>query len=326
MIFIINRSLDAYYNMAAEEYFLDRHDDNFFILWQNKNAIVVGKNQNTLAEIDHDFVKMQGIDVVRRLSGGGAMYQDLGNLNFTFICNEKKWFSNFSYFTTPVIEALSKLGTKLTLSGRNDIMLGDFKVSGNAQAVRGERILHHGTLLLNSDLTVLGRALTPNPEKIAAKGIKSVSSRVVNINDTRDEKLTVSQVIDAIKDAVKDKFPGTVVREISVVEDAEIKSLANGKYRTWEWNFGKSPNYTYKNKKRFEKGTVEVQILTKRGVVQEAKIWGDFFGIRDVAELETVLIGANHNEKGIIDALNGFDFENYFMGITKGEIISLILP
>ena len=323
MIFIVNRSLDAYYNMAAEEVFLDRHNGNFFILWQNKNAIVVGKNQNALAEIDADFVKENEIDVVRRLSGGGAMYQDLGNLNFTFICDEKKWFSDYSYFTTPVINAMNNLGVNLTLSGRNDIMLGDFKVSGNAQAVRGERIMHHGTLLLDADLSVLGRALTPDPEKIAAKGIKSVSSRVININDTVADKLTVDAVIEAIKNAVCDAFPDTIVRDITDEEDAEIKALSE-KYRTWEWTYGNSPKYTYKNKKRFPSGNVSILLDVSHGVIKSAKFEGDFFGIRDVADIENVLVGINHNEGDIKKALFGFKLENYFMGIGE-EIISLLI-
>lgn len=323
MTFIVNRSLDAYYNMAAEEYFLDRHNGNFFILWQNKNAIVVGKNQNALAEIDATFVKENEIDVVRRLSGGGAMYQDLGNLNFTFICDEKKWFSDYSYFTTPVINALDALGVKLNLSGRNDIMLGDFKVSGNAQAVRGERIMHHGTLLLDADLSVLGKALTPDPEKIAAKGIKSVSSRVININDTLAEKLTVSSVIEAIKSAVTHAFPDTIVRDITSEEDAEIKALAE-KYRTWEWNYGNSPKYTYKNKKRFSAGSVGVMLYVSHGVIKSAKFEGDFFGVRDVHEIEEALIDINHNEDDIKKALGSFKLENYFMGIGE-EIFSLLI-
>jgi len=325
MIFIVNRSLDAYYNMAAEEYFLDRHNGNFFILWQNKNAIVVGKNQNALAEIDADFVRMQGIDVVRRLSGGGAMYQDLGNLNFTFICDEKKWFSDYSYFTTPVIKAMESLGVKLTLSGRNDIMLGDFKVSGNAQAVRGDRILHHGTLLLNSDLSVLGRALTPDPEKIAAKGIKSVSSRVININDTVEKKLTVEAAIEAIKKSVVEDFSDTVVRDITAEEDRDIKELSE-KYRTWEWNYGNSPKYTYKKKKRFSAGSIGVLLDVSHGVIKSAKFEGDFFGIRDVAEIEEALRDINHNESDIRAALLPFNLENYFMGVGKEEILSLIMP
>lgn len=325
MVFIVNRSLDAYYNMAAEEYFLDRHNGNFFILWQNKNAIVVGKNQNALAEIDATFVKENEIDVVRRLSGGGAMYQDLGNLNFTFICDEKKWFSDYSYFTTPVIKAMESLGVKLTLSGRNDIMLGDFKVSGNAQAVRGDRILHHGTLLLNSDLSVLGRALTPDPEKIAAKGIKSVSSRVININDTVEKKLTVEAVIEAIKSAVREAFPDTVVRDITAEEDRDIKELSE-KYRTWEWNYGNSLKYTYKNKKRFPSGNIGILLDVARGVIKSAKFEGDFFGIRDVAEIEEALRDINHNESDIRAALLPFNLENYFMGVGKEEILSLIMP
>lgn len=307
--------------MAVEEYFLDRYDDNAFILWQNENAIVVGKNQNTLAELDADFVSKNNISVVRRLSGGGAMYQDLGNLNFTFICDEKKWFSDFSYFTEPVISALKSLGVELKLSGRNDIMLGEFKVSGNAQAVRGEKILHHGTLLINSDLTVLSKALTPDKEKIASKGIASVSSRVINISAVKD--VTVDEVIDAIRRAVISKYPDTIVRDITKDEDAEISKLSE-KYRSWEWNFGSSPKYTYHNKKRFSSGTVEVSLEVSRGVIKAVKFSGDFFGIRDVEEIEALLCGVNHNSSAVRAAFGEIKSENYFLGISREEIIGLI--
>lgn len=322
MIFLVNRSRDAYYNMAVEEYFLDRYDDNAFILWQNENAIVVGKNQNTLAELDADFVREKGISVVRRLSGGGAMYQDLGNLNFTFICDEKKWFSDFSYFTEPVINALNSLGVELKLSGRNDIMLGDFKVSGNAQAVRGERILHHGTLLINSDLTVLSKALTPDKEKILSKGIASVSSRVINIGAVKE--VTVDEVICAIRNAVCEKYPDTVVRDITEAEKKEISELSE-KYRSWEWNFGSLPKYTYHNKKRFSSGTVEVSLEVSRGVIKAARFSGDFFGVRDVAELEALLCGINHNKDEVLNAFKNVQIKNYFMGISADEIIELII-
>lgn len=323
MIFLVNRSRDAYYNMAVEEYFLDRYDDNAFILWQNENAIVVGKNQNTLAELDSDFVSKNNISVVRRLSGGGAMYQDLGNLNFTFICDEKKWFSDFSYFTEPVVSALESLGVELRLSGRNDIMLGDFKVSGNAQAVRGERILHHGTLLINSDLSVLSKALTPDKEKIASKGIASVSSRVINISAVKN--VTVDEVIDAIRYAVCKKYPDTVVRDITKKESEEILKLSE-KYRSWEWNFGSSPKYTFHNKKRFQSGTVEVSLEVSRGTIKAAKFSGDFFGIRDVSELESLLCGVNHNNAAVRAVFSEIKSENYFLGISCEEIIGLITP
>ena len=311
--------------MAVEEYFLDRCNSNVFILWQNENAIVVGKNQNTLAELDLSYVKENDISVVRRLSGGGAMYQDLGNLNFTFICDEKKWFSDFSYFTTPVIEALASLGVELKLSGRNDIMLGDFKVSGNAQAVRNDRILHHGTLLIDSNLGVLSKALTPDKEKIASKGIASVSSRVININAVRNSPLSVSEVICAIQNAVRSKFSNTVLRDITEAEDREIKRIAREKYSTWEWNFGNSPKYTYSNKRRFSAGNVEICLNIVHGVIENVKISGDFFGMHDIAQLEDKLCGVRHNEEELSELFDKIEVENYFMGISREEILSLIL-
>lgn len=312
--------------MAVEEFFLDRYDGDVFLLWQNQNTIVVGKNQNTLAEINPDFVKEAGITVVRRLTGGGAMYQDPGNLNFTFITEGRAWFSDFSYFAMPVINALQKLGVPAQLSGRNDIVVDGRKISGNAQTVHGSRIMHHGTLLFNSNLTVLSHALRPDPEKIAAKGIASVSSRVANISEFLDSPISVDELIEAICAAVKERFPDTTVRDITAEEDAAIQKLADEKYSTWEWNYGNSPNYTFHNRKRFPSGLVEVKLDVRRGIIENAVIEGDFFGMEDVKNITNALCGAQHREDAVRAILSQFEMQDYFMGIGGDEILSLMIP
>lgn len=324
MIFIVNHSHDAYYNMAVEEYFLDCHDDDVFLLWQNKNAIVVGKNQNTLAEIDFEFCKENRIDVVRRLTGGGAMYQDLGNLNFTFIKKGREWFSDFSYFIEPILDALHEYGVNATLSGRNDIEVEGRKISGNAQTVRGDKILHHGTLLINSDLSVLGRALRPDPEKIAAKGVSSVTSRVANVCEFSD--IDVNAFVDTVCQKVCKRYPDTKMYNISAMEQEKIMKLADEKYRTWEWNFGSSPNYTFKNKARFASGTVQISLSVLRGKISDIVIEGDFFGMCDVSDIQTALCGVKHHECAIREVLSRFKIEDYFMGISEADILSLLLP
>lgn len=326
MIFLVNRSKNAYYNMAAEEFFLDRYDGDVFLLWQNQNTIVVGKNQNTLAEINPEYVKQAGITVVRRLTGGGAMYQDPGNLNFTFITDGRAWFSDFFYFAAPVIAALQGLGVPAELSGRNDILVDGRKISGNAQTVHGSRIMHHGTLLFDSNLTVLAHALRPDPEKIAAKGIASVSSRVANISEFLEAPITVDVLIDAIGAAVRARYPDTVVRDITPEEDAAITSLAREKYSTWEWNYGRSPQYTFQNRKRFPAGSVEVKLAVRRGVIEAAAIEGDFFGMEDVGRITHALQGVPHREDALCAALAPFDMQDYFMGIGAEEILALMLP
>ncbi len=325
MIFVVNKSLNTYYNMAAEEFFLDRCVDDVLMLWQNKNTIVVGKNQNTLSEINVDYVKEQGIDVVRRLTGGGAMYQDIGNLNFTYIFNNSgEWFSDFSRFTDPVIRALKNIGVPAELSGRNDITVDGKKISGNAQTVRGNRIMHHGTLLLNSDVSVLSKALRPDREKIKSKGIASVSSRVANINDFLSAPLSIDKIIDVIRKSIVQEHPELINYEISESDSRQIEKLALEKYSTWEWNYGYSPKYDFFKKVKCSGGIIECSFQVKNGTITAAKINGDFFGYADVSEIEGALIGIKHNPDEIRRALEKFDLNSYFMGIKIEELIPVM--
>lgn len=324
MIFVINDSRDAFFNMAAEEYFLTQCTEDVFMLWQNVNAIIVGKNQNTLAEIDSEYVKQNNITVVRRLTGGGAMYHDLGNINFTFITKSGEWFSNFAYFVKPVIQALKQLGVPAELSGRNDILVDGRKISGNAQTVKNERIMHHGTLLFNADLSVLSRALRPDPEKINAKGIASVASRVANINEFLDHNVTAQEIIDAIRQSVLELYANTIDYTMTNVDVAQISSLADTKYRSWDWNYGYSPRYSYCNKKKFKSGMITVKLMVRRGIIEEATIEGDFLGLLDVAEISTALRGVAHHKVAMFEALQSFKLEDYIMGVSLNELIDLM--
>ncbi|HQL40659.1 MAG TPA: lipoate--protein ligase family protein, partial [Anaerolineaceae bacterium] len=175
---------DAYFNLAAEEYVFDQLDreEDYLLLWQNRNAVVVGKHQNTIEEVNSQFIQEHGVQVVRRLSGGGAVYHDMGNLNFTFIGDAEGNKFNFQKLSQPIVQTLQQMGVAdVHFSGRNDILIGEKKISGNAQFVRGNRLLHHGTLLFHSDLDMVSRVLTVKGDKIESKGVKSVRSRVTNI-------------------------------------------------------------------------------------------------------------------------------------------------
>lgn len=325
MIFLVNKSLDTYFNMAAEEYFLDRRGEDVLMFWQNVNTIVVGKNQNTLAEINSDYVKEHDIKVVRRLTGGGAMYQDIGNLNFTFICdNSGEWFNDFSRFTSPVIGALRGMGIPAEVSGRNDITVCGRKISGNAQTVKDGRLLHHGTLLFDSNVEVLAGALKPDKDKIKSKGIASVSSRVANINEFAVEKIDCQKLISAIKEMALTEYPD--MREYTMTDEdiLAIKRLAERKYSTWEWNYGYSPKYDFNKKLKFDKGIVEVHLQVKNGIIQQAKFFGDYFGIADTVDIENSLIGVKHENSSVAQTLGKFDLNKYFAGITYDELISVM--
>ena len=196
MIKIVNENTDPRINLAVEEYALNYLDprEDYAILWQNEPAVIIGRNQNTVAEVNAPYIKEHGIHVVRRLSGGGAVYHDFGNLNFTFIVDaDKTVVSNFEYFTKPVIEALASLGVKAEFSGRNDITIDGQKFSGNAQYWSKDRLLHHGTILYNSDLSVVQEALNVKLDKIQSKGVKSVRSRVTNIFPHLPKPITIDE-------------------------------------------------------------------------------------------------------------------------------------
>ncbi len=325
MIFVVSKSFDCYFNLALEEHFLKDRTDDVFMLWQNDNTIVVGKNQNTLSEIDVDFVKENDIRVVRRITGGGAVYHDMGNVNFTYITNASdKWECDFSRFAEPVINALHTLGLRAEMSGRNDIVSAGRKISGNAQTVVDGRLLHHGTLLFNADMTILGKALKPDPTKIQSKGIKSVVSRVANVSELLGRDICVDELIHLIGKEIK-KIYGACNYEPS---DNDIKCaavLADGKYRTWEWNFGYSPKYTFTKKKRFVCGMIEACLSVSDGIITDAHFYGDFFGVADTTLLTKALCGKRHRYEDIISVIDTFDLSTFFGNLTSSEFIEILL-
>ncbi len=325
MIFHISESFDCYFNLALEEIFLREFEDEVFMLWQNDNTIVVGKNQNTLAEINSDYVKSNGIRVVRRITGGGAVYHDMGNINFTYITKHNgEWESDFSRFAKPVIAALSELGLCAEISGRNDIIADGKKISGNAQTVINGRILHHGTLLFNTDVSVLSNALIPDEDKIKSKGIKSVSSRVANINELLGRKVSADELFALIKYQVKKLYNAS---DYGLTDEtaARAERLADEKYRTWEWNYGYSPKYTFSKKKRFTGGTVNVCLHIEEGKIASAKIYGDFLGISDVGDIENALQGVYHRDGDILEVFNKFAIKDYFGNISAKELMEVFV-
>jgi len=298
MLYIYNKNTNPYFNLAAEEYVLKEFQEECFMLWRNEPSIIVGKNQNTLAEINLDYVRQHKIPVVRRLSGGGAVFHDLGNLNFTFIVNEDvSSFSDFKRFTQPIIDVLRKLSVNAEFSGRNDITIDGKKISGNAQYYYKNRILHHGTLLFSSSITDLSAALKVRPVKFEDKGVKSVSKRVTNISEHLKEPITIEQFIDLIMNHIREQTGGREMYEFTQEDIKKIEKLVKEKYSTWEWNFGTSPDYSFKNKKKFTGGTVEVNLNVEKGIIKDIKIYGDFFGKYDVSEVENLLKGVKHSEE-----------------------------
>ena len=317
---------DPAFNLAVEEYVFDYlpKDRMYVMLWQNDNAIIIGKNQNTLAEINESYVKEQGIRVVRRLSGGGAVYHDMGNLNFTVIADAQGENLDFGRFCALVVKALQRVGVKAEINGRNDMTIDGKKFSGNAQYVRNGRIMHHGTILFDSNMSVLSGALQVDPSKIQAKGIKSVRSRVTNVRPYLPKDLTLSQFRAFLLESILEEFPGEKY-ELSEADIAAIAASKDRRYGTWEWNFGHSPACTVHKKQRFEGcGSVEAYISLDKGCIKEITFRGDFFAAEDPATLAQALAGCPLEENALAARLASIDISRYFMGLNAEKFIPLL--
>ncbi len=319
---IYNPLTEPYFNLAVEEYLLDNVDDDIFMLWRNEPSIIVGKFQNSLAEINVDYVKENGIKVVRRQTGGGAVFHDLGNLNFTFV--ESNSNGNFRTFTEPILEVLHQMGVDARFEGRNDLTVNGMKISGNAQCVHHHRMLHHGTLLFSSEMTDLSKALKVNPLKFQDKAVKSVRKRVTNISEyLEDKNLTVLDFANRIMRYILTSRPDAETYAFSEEEIQYIRRLTEEKYATWEWNFGSSPKYTFHKSAKTAGGIVELYLSINKSLIREAKIYGDFFARKDISELEEKLVDLQHNEQDLDELLSAIELSEYINGITEEEFKSL---
>lgn len=325
MLLINNTNTNAYFNLAMEEYFLKNTNEDIFLLWQNENSIIVGKNQNTLSEINYDYVKENNIKVVRRLSGGGAVFHDLGNINFTFIsCNDNS-FSDFKKFTMPIVEALKELNVHAEFSGRNDLLIDGQKFSGNAQYNYKNKVMHHGTLLFSSEINDLSNALKVKPSKFQGKSVKSVKSRVTNISSHLDKKMTVLEFKDYLMDFINKRDDNSHFYELNDKDIESINKLVEEKYSTWEWNFGYSPKYSLYNELKYPGGNVEFSLDVHDGLIKDIKFFGDFFGKEDISFIENKLRNVKHNEYSIKSALEDVDINNYFLNCNIDILVSGIM-
>lgn len=328
MLFIDNEQhYDPMINLAIEEYCLKYLDpeETYLLFYINQPSIIIGKNQNTIEEINTKYVEDNGIKVVRRLSGGGAVYHDKGNLNFSFITKDDgDSFHNFKKFTEPVIKALEKLGVKAELSGRNDIMADGRKISGNAQFATRGRIFSHGTLLFDSEIEHVVSALNVKKEKIESKGIKSIRSRVANISELMDQKMTTEEFRKILLSYIFDTNGNVPQYRLTEKDWEKIHEISRDRYQKWEWNYGRSPKFNLQHSKRFSAGSIDLRLEVKKGVIQDCKIFGDFFGVGDIADIEKRLIGQQYDRKTISDVLEDMDMRHYFGNVSKEDFLDLI--
>jgi len=328
MIFIENEGItDPRINLALEEYALRNfgESEDYLLFYINGPSIIIGRNQNTLEEINDEYVRENGIHVVRRMSGGGAVYHDEGNLNFSFITNYKKEnLHNFKKFTKPVIQVLKEMGVSAEMSGRNDILAEGRKISGNAQFSTGKRMFSHGTLLFNSDLEEVTRALDVKMSKIESKGHKSVRSRVANISEFLNKELSVSEFRQNLLDGLYRERDNFKTYHLTDDEWQAVHELKDEKYGNWDWNFGRSPDFNIQRSKRFPVGEIDLRLDVEKGHIQNLKIYGDFFGKEPVEEIEEMLKDVRYEPSDIEIALNGIDVREYFGDVEKAEFMELV--
>ncbi|HZJ80642.1 MAG TPA: lipoate--protein ligase [Dysgonamonadaceae bacterium] len=322
MLILRSNTSDPAFNLATEEFLMYNKSQDCFYLYINAPSIIVGKHQNSLAEINVDYVKENDITVIRRTSGGGAVFHDPGNLNFTFIMNEQQDEAvDFRKYTQPIIDVLQAMDVDAKFEGRNDMTIEGKKFSGNAKCFYNNKVLQHGTLLFNSTLPNLSQALKLNPLKYRDKAVKSISSRVTNISEHLKHDISLEEFEKRIVDHVRTLYADAEVYELTEEDIAAINKLVEEKYGTWGWNFGYSPKYNFQKGIRTSGGHVEINLDVYKGQIENVKIFGDFFNTSSVSELEKLLVGAPHEREQLKKLLSTVGIEKYMNNVTVDEFV-----
>lgn len=303
---LVNRIItDPYFNIASEEYFLKQMDGEFVMIWQNDPSVVIGKHQNTIAEVNQRYLHKNGIPVIRRISGGGTVYHDNGNLNFTFISKSenKEKLVDFHKYTQPVIDFLATYGITASFSGKNNLIVDGKKFSGNSAHVFKNRVIHHGTILFDSNLDNLEKAITPANFSITDKAVKSIRATVTNICDLLPQKKSITEFRDDFLGFLKENMDITDEYNLSQTNISEIQKLVDEKYTTWEWNYGYSPTYTIENK--WDDASISMEVT--KGIITEVEFTGKLKGKDLVSNL---LVGLPINIESIDNIFTSLGFSN----------------
>ncbi|MCF0177833.1 MAG: lipoate--protein ligase [Bacteroidales bacterium] len=326
MLFIYDTSTDPFWNLAAEEYLMDSRQESVCRIWRNAPSIIIGHNQNAYAEVNHEYLQQNHIPLVRRLSGGGAVFHDLGNLNYTFIENvatNEDTATMFRRFTAPVIEALRGIGVNAELQGRNDLTIEGMKISGNAIYKSRDRVLQHGTLLFRSSMDALASALKNRPEKYADKSVKSNRSRVTNVADHLPLQLRGMRIEEFMQTIGDSLAKDTVQYGYSDDDTKAIDALVAAKYGRDEWNWGHSPSFNFSKTVKYPCGLIEIYMMVAHGCIKNLEIKGDYFFLRPTEEFCDAMTGTRLTKNEIAERIGQIAFGDYFCGIKQEELAAL---
>lgn len=325
MRYLRNNNTNPYFNMAFDEYCLEQLtiDEPVFFLWQNRPSVIIGANQEVHTEVNLNYLKENDISLVRRVTGGGAVFHDFGNLNYTIVGNSDDLERDYPEYTRYMLQALQKLGIPATMSGRNDILVEGKKVSGFAKRVCKNRLMIHGTLMFDVDIDRLEKVLCPPATKLQSKGIASVRSRVANLSEYLPDITDISLFKQNLESILSNNY--TDQEWILSSEDIQnIEQLAHDKFERWEWIYGHSPRATLNFSEKLACGTVHIHLNISENRITSCKFGGDFIGNLPTIELEKALIGLPYDPASISKALSSLDVSHYFDGITEQELLRLI--
>lgn len=309
MLFIKHNNQTPAYNLALEEYLMRHRTEDFFILWRNSLAIVLGKHQNAMAEINPNYVHENQIPVLRRLSGGGTVFHDTGNFNFTFILNGQKGkMVDFKRYTAPIRHFLQSIGVPAEFSPRNDLFVGEKKISGNAEHLYKQRVLHHGTLLFSSNLKALSAGLHANKKAYTDKAVQSVRKPVANISDFLSQKISINEFQNQLFQYVLQSYPNASITELSAHEHQIVETIQHQKYNQWQWNFGYSPKYTFENQHQ----QLSVFLDVKDGLIQQLKLTGNTINDAEKKMVTNLLVNKAHHRTMLQQIIENSSFTNIF--------------
>ncbi|MGL4593593.1 MAG: lipoate--protein ligase [Thermoguttaceae bacterium] len=317
--YCINESTSPDYNLGLEEAFL-RSSEPILLLWRNESSVIVGRHQNTFEEVDLDFAHEHSIHVVRRISGGGAVYHDLGTLNYSILVSDQPRNLDFETFTKPIIYVLRKLGVRAEASGRNDIVVCGKKISGAAQFRWKNRLLHHGSILFETDLDRLEHVLHVSPHKYSSRAIASVRSRVGNLVDFLPTPITIAAFQQMLLDEIK---PQTIELDAEINRTAH--EFCHEKYQKWEWNVGSSPPFwTHTGLRKFSWGLFDIRLEVESGQIKSCQFFGDFFANDDPIRLAERLKGIRFDRATFDQVISESEIHAIFPYLSKTELSEII--